>query len=205
MNGAKRRRNGAANDMGYQVHPKVFVFFDRTTGTPRFEVKAGPDGRLPEEQALSMLAIQCVVRGRAPEDFRVMVATTENLLDGLAPRAKKLIQGCLASTMPIHLSARQREVLRAVLESLSNKEIAAKLHLSVRTVKFHVSSLFQKFNVQRRVDLMRQAASLLSQAEPPREVPSPLAIVNDKQSPGSERAPIQTRLLRLSGSERRLR
>ncbi|MBI2956539.1 MAG: response regulator transcription factor [Acidobacteria bacterium] len=52
------------------------------------------------------------------------------------------------------LSAREQQVLDALLENLSNKEIAGKLHLSERTVKFHVSNLLSKFGVQRRADLI---------------------------------------------------
>ena len=57
---------------------------------------------------------------------------------------------------PAGLSARQREVLYALLENLSNKEIASKLRLSERTVKFHVSNLLAQFGVQRRTDLLLQ-------------------------------------------------
>jgi DNA-binding NarL/FixJ family response regulator len=55
---------------------------------------------------------------------------------------------------PSHLSQREREVLNALLENLANKEIASKLNISERTVKFHVSSLLEKFNVRRRTDLI---------------------------------------------------
>jgi len=52
------------------------------------------------------------------------------------------------------LSSREKEVLEAVLNNLSNKEIASKLHISERTVKFHVSHLLEKFSVRRRADLI---------------------------------------------------
>ncbi len=52
------------------------------------------------------------------------------------------------------LSAREREVLALVLDNLSNKEIADKLHISEATAKFHVSSLLSKYGVQRRADLI---------------------------------------------------
>ena len=54
------------------------------------------------------------------------------------------------------LSHRERQVFDAVLENLANKEIADKLHISERTVKFHVSSLLEKFGVRRRTDLILQ-------------------------------------------------
>lgn len=57
-------------------------------------------------------------------------------------------------TAPAALSRREREVLQAVLENLSNKEIAGQLNISERTAKFHVSNLLAKFGVQRRADLI---------------------------------------------------
>lgn len=55
---------------------------------------------------------------------------------------------------PADLSRREREVMDALLENLSNKEIAARLNISERTVKFHVSRILSKFHVQRRADLI---------------------------------------------------
>jgi DNA-binding NarL/FixJ family response regulator len=52
------------------------------------------------------------------------------------------------------LSRREKEVMQGLLENLSNKEIANKLNIAERTVKFHVSNLLQKFNVRRRADLI---------------------------------------------------
>jgi hypothetical protein len=43
------------------------------------------------------------------------------------------------------------------MRSLANKEIAATLNLSERTVKFHVSSLLTKFRVRGRMELVREA------------------------------------------------
>jgi DNA-binding NarL/FixJ family response regulator len=41
-----------------------------------------------------------------------------------------------------------------LLQNLSNKEIANKLNISERTVKFHVSNLLEKHGVRRRADLI---------------------------------------------------
>ncbi len=146
----------------FSVRPKLFVFFDRKSGMRRFEVRAGDDGRMPTEQAASLLAIHCVARQQQPRDFDVMVAAGEDLVEGIAGRANKLIRSCAGfkvAGMP--LSRRQNEVLAAIAQNLSNKEIAAKLNVSVRTVKFHVSTLLEKFEVRGRVDLMIEAAEFL--------------------------------------------
>lgn len=52
------------------------------------------------------------------------------------------------------ISRRGREVLDLLLDNLSNKEIANKLFVSERTIKFHVSNLLHTFGVQRRADLI---------------------------------------------------
>lgn len=155
--------NHAAHPQGnlFRVQPKRFVFYDKGTGTERFEVKADASGNLPVDQAASLMAIHCFVRGRTPKDFAIMVAPEEDLLDGLVPMAKRLVQACTENRSPVQLSARQREVLRAVMQDGSNKEIASKLNISVRTVKFHISALFEKFNVQSRVSLIRKASDVL--------------------------------------------
>jgi DNA-binding NarL/FixJ family response regulator len=51
------------------------------------------------------------------------------------------------------LSAREREVADAVGRGLANAEIAAELHMSVATVKAHVSRLLTKLDVDNRVQI----------------------------------------------------
>jgi DNA-binding CsgD family transcriptional regulator len=74
------------------------------------------------------------------------------------------------------LSRRQREVLANIAQNLSNKEIAAKLNVSVRTIKFHVSTLLEKFDVRGRVDLMLEASAFLPVDSMHKRVSSPEAI-----------------------------
>lgn len=60
----------------------------------------------------------------------------------------------LRADSPAELSKREQEVLSGLLENLANKEVADRLHISERTVKFHVSNLLAKFGVRRRADLI---------------------------------------------------
>jgi DNA-binding NarL/FixJ family response regulator len=48
------------------------------------------------------------------------------------------------------LSAREAEVLKLIAEGLANKQISARLHLSEKTVKNHVSRIFSKLNISAR-------------------------------------------------------
>ncbi|WP_336206365.1 ATP-binding protein [Nonomuraea sp. LPB2021202275-12-8] len=52
--------------------------------------------------------------------------------------------------MPVEVSEREAEVLAAVGAHLSNAQIASRLHISVRTVESHVSSLLRKYAVADR-------------------------------------------------------
>jgi DNA-binding CsgD family transcriptional regulator len=157
----KRSNKPASDDPRFSVHPKLFVFFDKKTGSRRFEVPAGLDGRIPVDQAASLLAIHCVARQQLPSDFSIMVSASEDLATGLAGPAKKLIQSCSVPVSPVPLTRRQHEVLGAIAHNLTNKEIAVGLHVSERTVKFHVSSLLAKFEVRRRSQLMLEAFDLV--------------------------------------------
>lgn len=161
MSGSRKPGNGQSAMRGFSVHPKLFVFFDKRTGTPRFQVPARHDGTLPEEQAVSLLAVQCIARQKMPREFGILVGADEDLVSSLVGRTMKVIEGCSNAKPQTSLSLRQDQVLAGITQNLSNKEIAAQLNISERTVKFHVSALLQKFDVRGRVDLMLEAASIL--------------------------------------------
>jgi DNA-binding NarL/FixJ family response regulator len=55
------------------------------------------------------------------------------------------------------LTAREREVLKLVADGLSNKEIAARLRISVRTVENHRASIMRKLDLKSVVDLVKYA------------------------------------------------
>jgi DNA-binding NarL/FixJ family response regulator len=58
------------------------------------------------------------------------------------------------------LSAREAQVARAVTAGRSNKEVASQLFISERTVKAHLSAVFEKLGVRDRLQLvLRLAAS----------------------------------------------
>jgi DNA-binding CsgD family transcriptional regulator len=162
MNRTKKFESEAALDNGCLIHPKFFFFLDKRTGTKRFEVEAGEDGSMPMDRAISLLAIHCVARQQMPKDFEVMIGIGEDLVDGLVERAVKLMRTCSVIRTSVPLSRRQRDVLDGIVQNHTNKEIASSLNVSVRTVKFHVSVLLEKFDVRSRVDLMLEAANVLS-------------------------------------------
>lgn len=58
------------------------------------------------------------------------------------------------------LSEREQEVLSLIATGSTNKEIAARLHLSPHTIKEHTSAIYRKLGVRNRAEATRQAQRL---------------------------------------------
>jgi len=56
-----------------------------------------------------------------------------------------------------NLTAREREVLQLIARGYKYKEIAGRLHLSIKTVEAHVSSVLRKLQLSSRAELTRWA------------------------------------------------
>ena len=125
-------------------HPGVMVlaltsFVNDAQITPALQ--AGASGYLLKDLSADdlMKAVRAAHRGETP----------------LAPAvAKKLIADIAAprgESSALHqLTDREREVLALLGRGMSNKEIAAQLSISAKTVKFHVSSILGKLGLADR-------------------------------------------------------
>jgi DNA-binding CsgD family transcriptional regulator len=142
-------------------HPNLFLFCESSSGTAQFRATGGGDLECTVERIAGLLAMQCLVRGQNPGDFQVLVPAQQSLVARLISRTEELLKEGRAIACPTSLSARQREVLDAVVSNRANKEIASRLNITVRTVKFHVSSLLSKFGVETRAELARRAAGFM--------------------------------------------
>ncbi len=94
-------------------------------------------------------ALESVGRGESLLD----PAVTEKVLE----RVRRLVSGG-ASDELADLTAQERKILLLVAEGKTNKEIAAEVFLSDKTVKNYVSSILSKLNLQRRT----QAAAFVA-------------------------------------------
>jgi DNA-binding CsgD family transcriptional regulator len=137
------------------------VFYEKPTGLAHIREVADASQDEALERLASALAMQCLVRGSEPSDVAILVPAEKTLANRLASRAQELLEEGRAFAIPVPLSPRQREILHAVIHNRTNKEIASELNITVRTVKFHVSSLLAKFDVQDRSELAQRAAGYM--------------------------------------------
>jgi two-component system response regulator DevR len=93
-------------------------------------------------------ALEAVGRGESLLD----TAVTEKVLE----RVRRLASG--SSDELSDLTSQERKILLLVAEGKTNKEIAAEVFLSDKTVKNYVSSILSKLNLQRRT----QAAAFMA-------------------------------------------
>jgi len=62
---------------------------------------------------------------------------------------------------PFGLTSREMEILRLLIEGLSNTEISGRLHISPKTADHHVSAILKKMNVH-----SREKAAVLAHTHP---------------------------------------
>jgi DNA-binding NarL/FixJ family response regulator len=112
-------------------------------------LKAGARGYLLKRSAADELgrAIRAVSEGGVYLDPAIAA-------HAVSPRAAASSQ----DSDEEQLSAREEEVLRLIAQGLSNKEAAARLELSVKTIETYKSRAVEKKHLRNRADIVRYAA-----------------------------------------------
>ena len=114
-------------------------------------LKAGSSGYVTKRSAAMELtrAIRAVMAG----DIYVDAATAGVLASDMAGRTSSG-----EAKGAENVSAREMEVLRDIARGYSNKEIAARLQISVKTVETYKARFMKKLKLHSRVDIVRYAA-----------------------------------------------
>jgi len=102
-------------------------------------------------RALDAGAIGYLLKDAEPEEIHAAIRAAAR---GEAPLAPKAAAALLSerSSRPtaVELTAREREVLSLVVAGMANKQIARRLGISEKTVKGHLTNLFQRIGVADR-------------------------------------------------------
>jgi DNA-binding NarL/FixJ family response regulator len=100
-----------------------------------------------------------VLKGASVEEIARAIRTVHGGGSYLAsPVAAKVLSELRSPRRTAVLSARERAVLREVAAGRSTKQIARALGITERTVKFHVSSIMNKFGADNRAQAVAEAA-----------------------------------------------
>jgi DNA-binding NarL/FixJ family response regulator len=100
--------------------------------------------------ALDAGAIGYLLKDAEPEEVIRGLRAAAQGESPLAPKAARAVLGRRAERAQTHLSDRERQVLRCVAKGLPNKLIARKLGISEKTVKTHLTRVFQEIGVTDR-------------------------------------------------------
>jgi len=101
--------------------------------------------------ALDAGAVGYLLKDAEPDELVRGVRAAARGESPLAPKAAQAVLAARAEARPAaELTAREREVLALVGEGLANKQIARRLGISEKTVKAHLTSVFQRIGVTDR-------------------------------------------------------
>ena len=106
------------------------------------------DDRPTVAEALDAGAIGFLLKDSDPATLRQGIESAARGGSPLNPRvARSIISARREERSEPSVTDREREILELLRRGLANKEIAAQLGITVKTVKAHLSSLFQKIGV----------------------------------------------------------
>jgi two-component system, NarL family, nitrate/nitrite response regulator NarL len=122
--------------------------------------EAGVAGYVSAEASLEELVD--VVAGAVHDEVVCPPRVTGTLLRRVGAMARER-----RGTDPVvRLTARETQIVALIDDGLSNKEIAARLHISLATVKNHIHNLLEKLHARRRTEAAARARELCLRRDP---------------------------------------
>ncbi|MGH7244402.1 MAG: response regulator transcription factor [Phycisphaerales bacterium] len=115
------------------------------------------------ERALGIARSRCLPNvfcaDEAPERLAVAIRSVLAGQNYHSPSFKQFLErpSAPAAGCSLILTPRELDVLRLLAQGFSKKRIAETLHLSVKTIDNHSTSIMSKLNIHNRVDLARYA------------------------------------------------
>ncbi|WP_299638704.1 response regulator transcription factor [uncultured Ruegeria sp.] len=112
--------------------PRFVIYGDASGDVPRLAMQAGAAGFAARSGEVDVLLETCteVAAGKMAFPF----------ID-----VRKMKQDPFQS-----LSRKERAILEALAQGMSNRELSKELQISTNTVKFHLSNIYEKLNVKNR-------------------------------------------------------
>lgn len=114
-------------------------------------LSAGANGYLPKDTSMKELleAINTIYRGE--NYFNKGISDT--ILKSIINKSKSANESAKSES----LTKREKEIVCLVVDGFTNKEIAERLFISIRTVDSHKNNIMQKLNLKSSVELVKYA------------------------------------------------
>lgn len=134
-----------------QKHTEVAVIMLSMHEEPEYllqSIQAGASSYLSKnvEKEELILAIQKVAKGEKYINNLSAILLSQGLTNLKKQKREEIL-----------ITAREKEVLEEVINGMSNKQIANKLFLSIRTIETHRNNLLKKFNSHNTAELIKNA------------------------------------------------
>jgi DNA-binding NarL/FixJ family response regulator len=165
-----------------QLHPRIVIMdlaMPRLNGAEatRQILKAAPTTKIivlstygddeHVQQALAAGAAAYLLKQTAAEDVVTAIREVKKGNAFFSPAIAKRLReqtrqdqdGQAPKQPPVELTQREAEVLQLIAEGYANKQIAAELGLSVKTVEKHRQQVMQKLDIHNIAGLVRHAAA----------------------------------------------
>ena len=117
---------------------------------PQVVVLTSISDREKIEAALDAGAIGYLLKDAEPDDVIRGIRAAARGESPIAPKAARELLSARGRRPELKLSEREQEVLRCVAEGLPNKLIASRLGISEKTVKAHLTRIYQQIGVTDR-------------------------------------------------------
>lgn len=139
-----------------RVHPElpvVMLTMHGDSATLTSAIRAGASGYLLKDSRIEEVAeaIRTAARGDT--------ALTPELATSMLEEFRRLARGDQRAPGPV-LTKREEEVLQLIADGLSTQEVAERLYISVKTVKNHLASIYDKLDASDRTQAVIQAVKL---------------------------------------------
>jgi len=120
------------------------------------------------ERAIDAGAAGYILKTASGDDLAAVIRSSHQGRRVLAPEATDaLIASRQQRGAGVQLTARERELLTLMARGLNNQEISAELSIALPTVKFHVTNILAKLEVENRTEAVLEALRL-KLVRPPR-------------------------------------
>ena len=119
-------------------------------------IEAGTDGYLLKgaSKAEFLKALNTIASGGKYFSGDISSVIVNNLTNNKNTDSESIKVG----DNPYHLTKREKQILKLVLDGKSNKEIAIELEVSKRTTEVHRFNLMKKLNVKNLIELSKKAS-----------------------------------------------